>query len=86
MIKRIQKTLFVFLPFLFSKTAWAGTCALCRQSLSMAGGPGLIQGFYWSIILIAGMPMLIAFIFVTAHRRGMKQLAHKDAASHHSDK
>ena len=37
----------------------AGTCALCRQALASGGNPGLIQGFYWSILLIAGIPLVI---------------------------
>ena len=39
--------------------AIAGTCALCRQALASGGNPGLIQGFYWSIVLIAGVPLLM---------------------------
>lgn len=39
--------------------ACAGTCALCRQALASGGNPGLIQGFYWSIVLIAGIPLLM---------------------------
>jgi hypothetical protein len=46
-----------------SSHAVAGTCALCRQVLGSAQQKGLIQGFYWSIVLIAGMPLLI---FATA--------------------
>ncbi len=38
---------------------FAGTCALCRQALASGGNAGLIQGFYWSILLIAGMPLII---------------------------
>ena len=40
-------------------SAVAGTCALCRQALASGGNPGLIQGFYWSILLIAGVPLVI---------------------------
>lgn len=39
--------------------AYAGTCALCRQALASGGNEGLIRGFYLSILLIAGMPLLI---------------------------
>ena len=39
--------------------ALAGTCALCRQALASGGNQGLIQGFYWSIVLIAGVPLVI---------------------------
>lgn len=39
--------------------AVAGTCALCRQALASGGNQGLIQGFYWSILLIAGVPLVI---------------------------
>jgi hypothetical protein len=37
--------------------AFAGTCALCRQTLESGGNQGLVQGFYWSILLIAGVPL-----------------------------
>ncbi len=40
-------------------SAFAGTCALCRQALASGGNQGLIQGFYWSIVLIAGVPLVI---------------------------
>ena len=40
-------------------SAFAGTCALCRQALASGGNQGLIQGFYWSILLIAGIPLII---------------------------
>ncbi len=40
-------------------SAVAGTCALCRQALASGGNQGLIQGFYWSILLIAGVPLAI---------------------------
>lgn len=39
--------------------AYAGTCALCRQALASGGNEGLIRGFYFSILLVAGMPLLI---------------------------
>ncbi|PIQ85054.1 MAG: hypothetical protein COV74_10685 [Candidatus Omnitrophica bacterium CG11_big_fil_rev_8_21_14_0_20_45_26] len=38
---------------------WAGTCALCKQALASGGWSGLVQGFYWSIILIGGIPLII---------------------------
>jgi hypothetical protein len=57
--------------------AWAGTCALCRQSLER-GSPGLIAGFYWSIVLIAGVPLIVLGVAGTLawrqaglRRRGM---------------
>lgn len=34
-------------------------CALCRQALASGGHEGLLRGFYLSILLIAGMPLLI---------------------------
>jgi Na+/serine symporter len=34
-------------------------CALCRQALASGGNEGLIRGLYLSILLIAGMPLLI---------------------------
>lgn len=45
--------------FLVSKTAFAGLCPLCRQALEQGGNEGLVKGFYWSILLIAGIPLLI---------------------------
>lgn len=34
-------------------------CALCRQALASSGNAGLIHGLYWSIVLIAGVPLVI---------------------------
>jgi len=56
----------------YPSAASAGTCALCRQALASGGRAGLIQGFYWSILLIAGVPLLIMGIVgiaVWRHRR-----------------
>lgn len=39
--------------------AWAGLCPMCRQALEQSNQKGLLQGFYLSILLIAGMPFLI---------------------------
>ena len=43
----------------FPASVSAGMCALCRQALASGGNPGLIQGFYWSILLIAGVPLVM---------------------------
>ena len=49
--------------FLFAvPSAHAGMCALCRQALAQSNNRGLIQGFYWSILLIGGMPLMIMAI------------------------
>ena len=44
---------------LTAPAANAGMCALCRQALAQSHNRGLIQGFYWSILLIAGVPLII---------------------------
>lgn len=52
--------------------ALAGTCALCRQALASGGNSGLIQGFYWSILLIAGVPLIlmaVAGFFIWRHHQ-----------------
>ena len=43
----------------FPASVSAGMCALCRQALASGGNPGIIQVFYWSILLIAGIPLVI---------------------------
>lgn len=59
-MKPAAKLAIRMLPLLgVSEQAWAGTCALCRQALTSGGNQGLIQGFYWSIVLIAGVPLVI---------------------------
>ena len=45
--------------FLGASPASAGTCALCREALASGGNPGLIQGFYWSILLIGGVSLAL---------------------------
>ncbi len=37
----------------------AGPCAMCKNSLASGGSGGLLTGFYWSILLIAGVPAVI---------------------------
>ena len=54
-------------------SARAGTCALCRQALASGGGAGLIQGFYWSILLIAGVPLVIMTVVGLAVWRQRRQ-------------
>lgn len=47
-------------------------CALCRQALASGGRGGLIQGFYWSIVLLVSVPLVILAIgglVVWRHRR-----------------
>lgn len=68
-----QRTLIsLVIAGLFASTTealYAGTCAMCRQTLAMSGGAGLIKGFYWSILLIAGMPLLLSCAGVLYFRR-----------------
>jgi len=40
----------------------AGPCAMCKNSLALGGSSGLLMGFYWSILLIAGVPAVILSI------------------------
>ena len=66
-------------------SAVAGTCALCRQALASGGHPGLIQGLYWSILLIAGVPLLIfavvAVLVWRARRANQVQIVERNAPS-----
>lgn len=57
MVRRLLLLLPVLL--LAPLPASAGMCALCRQALASGGNLGLIRGFYWSILLIAGMPLFL---------------------------
>lgn len=55
-----------------SRTAEAGLCSMCRQTLQMGGSPGLIKGFFWSVLLIGGVPLLLLAVFSLlfySHRR-----------------
>ena len=57
--------------------AFGGTCALCRQALASGGNAGLIKGFYWSIVLIAGVPlaiMAVVAVIVWRHVRARRVL------------
>lgn len=61
---------------ILAPAAFAGMCPLCRQTLAMGGSEGLIQGFYWSILLIAGMPILILiFAAFYSYRMSKKLIA-----------
>ncbi len=67
----------------FPPTVFAGTCALCRQALASGGNQGLIDGFYWSILLIAGVPLIILSavgVVVWRQRHGQRP-SHVRAAS-----
>ncbi|MHC4923770.1 MAG: hypothetical protein ACYTG4_06790 [Planctomycetota bacterium] len=63
-------------------TALAQGCAMCKRNLEENGGAGLIEGFYWSIILLIGTPMTIvgafAFVLVRATKRAKMKAALKD--------
>jgi len=54
--------------------AWA-QCALCRESLKSGGSSGLIQGFYWSIVLLLTVPALIlttlGWLLYRGHKRAI---------------
>jgi hypothetical protein len=39
--------------------AWAGTCSLCREVLQQGGSQNLIKGYYWSIVILVGLPLII---------------------------
>jgi len=58
---------------LAAPSAQAGMCALCREALAKGGNPGLIQGFYWSILLIGGVPLLVLSVAGAAIWRCLKQ-------------
>lgn len=53
------KKLFIALLMSAPPSLWAGTCALCREALRSGGSPGLIKGFYWSIILLVSIPLVV---------------------------
>lgn len=60
-------TLFTF--YLLTFPCLTGACPLCKDAL----GQGLARGFYWSILLMLGVPLLIVAVFVgiifTAYRK-----------------
>ena len=59
--------------FLSAPPAHAGMCALCREALSKGGSPGLIRGFYWSILVIGSVPLLVLTLLGLVIWRGLKQ-------------
>lgn len=59
--------LFSFLP-----SVDAGLCALCKKALEESGNAGLIHGFYWSILLIGGVPLVLMATGVYIIRRAEK--------------
>lgn len=63
---------------------FAGTCALCRQALAAGGNPGLIRGFYWSILLIAGVPLAIMAVIGVLVWRRQRQRTPANSARHPS--
>ena len=55
------------LPFAFPANAWA-LCPMCRKALE-EGNAGLIQGFYWSIILLVSLPLIVFIVVWRVYRR-----------------
>lgn len=42
---------------LSAESGWA-LCPMCKQALE-GQGPGLLSGFYWSIILLCALPLVL---------------------------
>ncbi|GEM_PF-4752113 len=63
---------------LFTSPAYAGLCALCRRTLEMTNNAGLIKGFFLSVLVIAGVPLLIGgivfFVFYSHRNKLPRQL------------
>lgn len=53
--------------------ALAQGCALCRRNLEQNGGEGLIRGIYWTILLLTGLPFLMAGAFLLLLRRARRR-------------
>ncbi len=69
-----RRVLFPMLSVLLAApSAHAGMCALCREALSQGGSPRLIQGFYWSILLIGSVPLVILLAAGAFIWRSLKQ-------------
>lgn len=54
-----------------------GLCALCRETLASGGNAGLVKGFYWSIVLIAGVPLVIMAVAAVVWRGACSRRAIK---------
>ncbi len=48
-------------------------CAMCKTALEQDGGPGLVQGFYLSMILLVSLPLLMAGTFLYLIRRAARR-------------
>ena len=57
-------------------------CALCKQALESGGSAGLINGFYWSIILLVSVPTLLVLgVGLSLHRAWRAKEARCGAAA-----
>ena len=65
-----------------ASSAWAGLCPMCRQALEQSNQKGLLGGFYLSILLIAGMPLLI-FSVLGLYFLYRKKTGHKPKTALH---
>ncbi len=63
----------------FPHAAFAGICVLCRQALESGGNHGLIERFYRSILLIAGVPLMILTVVGIIVRRQHHGKRHANA-------
>lgn len=66
----------------WAPVAQAGMCALCRQALASGGNGGLIRGFYWSILLIAGVPLaLMGALGILVWRQRRRRISQRSTAA-----
>ncbi|MCG3205547.1 MAG: hypothetical protein KCHDKBKB_02269 [Elusimicrobia bacterium] len=67
------KTLFLSsLVWFFSSPLWAGLCSLCRETLRQGGGQKLINGFYWSVVVIGIIPLIVIAIGIKYLKRSYR--------------
>ena len=73
MSSRVQNlALMTFVAFAAAPLDVSAQCSLCRRALESGGGQGLLDGFYWSILLMLAVPTIlfatVTTLLVRAHR------------------
>lgn len=59
MKRSLCSTFFFGAWMLLPLSSASAQCALCRQALASGGNEGLLRGFYLSILLMTGVPLIL---------------------------
>ena len=71
--RKLQIASLAFWGLLADQEAWA-MCAMCKKAAEESQ-VGFLQGIYWSLLLIGGIPLVVFVLAGTAYRRLKRKAA-----------